>query len=325
MDCKDISPMISRALDGELTPPEQEALRKHLSECPACAAIDRSERAVRAAMVAPPPALSSADVDRAVAQFHWRIQHEKSLRWTSFYRVAAAVLLAWLVSAIASYYMTTSSLRAQIKSLSGDLASARAEIASARAHTRSLTVASPLVAPTEAAVSEQMQAFRATYEYLNGSLRWMVSDGEEVQLGMDGTPTRAGAPRRQALVLNFQYIEHAAGREARVLSKPEFVMISGEEVSVRLRGDSAGEPTFRYRVKAERLVDGQIRAEVNFANEDFASAEVNTKLNATVQLVPGKPVLLGASGDSTRRWELYLWGAARPALGGKTTQDGKQS
>lgn len=321
MDCKDISPMISRALDGELPPPEQEALRKHLSECSSCAAIDQAERAVRTAMVAPRPALSRAEVDMAVDQLHWRIKHEKSLRWTSFYRVAAAVLLAWLVSSIASYYMTTSSLRARIDSLTGDLASARA---SEDARARSL-VSAALVTPTEATVTEQIQAFGATYEYLNGSLRWMVSDGEDVQLGMDGATTRAATPRRQALVLNFQYVEHAAGREARVLSKPEFVMISGEEVSVRLRGDSAGEPTFRYRVKAERLVDGQIRAEVNFANEDFASAEVNTKLNANVQLVPGKPVLLGASGDSTRRWELYLWGAARPAVGGKATQDGKQS
>ena len=323
MDCREMSALVSRSVDGELDAAEEKVLREHLAGCASCAEMERRERAIGAAMSARRAALPPAAVEAAVGAFRERMRHEKELRVQRLFRWAALAATVLLTLGIVAQAVTIRAARKEARSLAMELAAVRA---AARQTSGAAQDAAALINPTETAVAEQVQAFRATYDYLNGTLRWMVSDGSEVQLGMSGGGVaRAETTRRQALVLNFQYVEHNKGGESKVLSKPEFVMMSGEEVSVRLRGESAGEPLFRYRVRAERLIDGQVRAQVSFANEDFASAEVNTKLNADVQLVPGRPVLVGASGDSTRRWELYLWGAARPAFDGRAARDGGPS
>jgi len=322
VNCEETSKLISQSLDLELSEGEKAVVCEHLAQCPACAKQERRQRALHAAMTARRPAALPAErVESAVAEFRRRVAHERPRRVAVTFRVMA--LAAMLMMAVGIVWMARdlSSARSESLKLADQLA-----LAQARPAVVKTTPASAMITPSEQMVAEQVQAFRATYDYLDGSLRWMVSDGGEVQIGLSGSPvTKADSAPRQALVLNFQYIERVNGQGAHTLSKPQFVMISGEEVSVRLKGNADGEPIYRYRVRAERLVDGQVRAEVNFINEACPSAEVDTALNARVQLVPGKPVLVGASGDESHRWELYLWGVSRPALnGGVTTTEAGQ-
>ena len=319
MNCEETSKLVSQSLDLELAESEDAAVRAHLARCPACAKQERQQRAIFDAMRARQSAALPAErVESAVAEFRRRVAHERSRPVGVAFRVMA--LAAMLLMAVGIVWLARGLRTAQSESraLAGQLAQAQVKPPVAKAPPMSA-----MVVPSEKALAEQVQAFRATYDYLDGALRWMVSDGVEVQLGLSGNPvTKAGSASRQALVLNFQYIERVNGQGAHTLSKPQFVMISGEEVSVRLKGNADGEPIYRYRVRAERLVDGQVRAEVSFVNEACPSAEVDTTLNAKVQLVPGKPVLVGASGDELHRWELYLWGASRPAFNGGVTTTG---
>jgi len=313
MNCEETSKLISQSLDLELGESEKAALCDHVAQCASCAQQERQVRALHAAMTdRQTAALPAERVEAAIVEFRRRMAHEQPRRAGLTFRIMA--LAAMLMMAVGIIWLARDLRLARFESLklSDQLAQARSKPAAAKAIALQATIV-----PSEKLIAEQVQAFRATYDYLDGSLRWMVSDGEEVQLGMSGSPVaKTAAAPHQALVLNFQYIERVNGQGARTLSKPQFVMISGEEVSVRLKGDADGDPVYRYRVRAERLVDGQVRAEVNFVNEACPSSEVDTTLNAKVQLVPGKPVLVGASGDESHRWELYLWGVSRPAFNG---------
>jgi len=311
VNCEETSKLISQSLDLELNESEKTALREHLAGCPGCAEQERRLRALHAAMTARRPAALPAErVESAVAELRRRVARERPRQVEMRFRVVALAAMLMMAAGIIWLARDLVAARARAAGLSGQLAQALAKVPGAKT-----PPISAIMAPSEKVIAEQVQTFCATYDYLDGSLRWMVSDDGEVQLGLSGSPaTKTGSAPRDALVLNFQYLERASGKGVRTLSKPQFVMISGEEVSVRLKGDADGEPIYRYRVRAERLVDGQVRAEVSFVNEACPSAEVDTTLNAKVQLVPGKPVLVGASGDEAHRWELYLWGASRPAV-----------
>jgi RNA polymerase sigma factor (sigma-70 family) len=64
LTCGEAEAALSRRLDGRLSSPDQRALRAHLRECPECAALERKQRARRAAVkrlgvVQLPPSLAS--------------------------------------------------------------------------------------------------------------------------------------------------------------------------------------------------------------------------------------------------------------------------
>jgi len=231
-------------------------------------------------------------------------------------RVPAAPVFRVLALAAAVFFaVVVVYLAAELRHARRDaLALARRSVhATSAAVASSAKPALALPHPTERAVMEQLQVFRASNDYLNGQLRWMVTDGDEVEIGMSsGAATLADSTDRETVVLNLRYVERSQTEKPKVLSNPEFVFFSGDEVSVRLRGRSDGQPVLRYRVRGERLIDGRIRAEIGFANDSLPPDAVNSAISAKVQLVPGKPVLLGAGGDENRRWELYAWGLARP-------------
>ena len=112
------------------------------------------------------------------------------------------------------------------------------------------------------------------------------------------------------------------------LSNPQFVLLPGEEASVRLAGrDGDSRDLFRYRVKAEKEKNGQISARIAFDCEVPDAAEqrpvIDSPINAEVMVKEGTPVLLGASGDATRRHELYMWAGTRSIAANGRPSTGK--
>lgn len=311
MDCQMARKWISRELDRELTRAEAEALDAHLDGCALCRREHDELQRLQAALTAMAEPKEPPGTAKRLAAALRGAQARPAHRVTLPYRLTSLAAMALLAAGVVW-------LAVQMRETRRESARLKAQLVRTleRPHSHDAMRTAFLITPAERVVAEQLQAFGAVRDYLGGAVRWMATDDEEVEVGMSAAPPARAAPARQeVLVLNFEYVEQAAGRRAHVMSNPQFVMFPGEEASVRLKGHAGDEPVFRYRVKAERLIDGRVRAEVSFAHEAPAAQEINTTIHATLQLSPGKPVLLGASGDAAHRWELYLWGVTRPVNG----------
>lgn len=311
MNCNEASRLMSLKMEGAMDAAQAEALERHLGECPACRDERRDlERLAAALSALPEPALPDGlgeRLRRAVGEQPALAGSGRGARpLFAVLALAAMVMLAVGVAYLVSELRTS---RAECARLASALEAAprRFALSAPRPY-------SPGITPTEAAVVEQLQAFRATRDYLGCAMRWMVTDGDQVEVGMSGgSAGQVACEEKDTIVLNCEYREVARGQEPQILSKPEFVLFSGDEVSVRLRSRSAGEPILRYRVIASRVIGGRIRAEVSFANEALSRDDVNATLSVRTLLTPGKPALIGAGSNGDRRWELYLWAVARPA------------
>ncbi len=305
--CEAASRRLSRHADGELPDGELGLLRAHLDVCEDCRRAAAFETRLRAALgtwkaPAPPEGYGA----RLREEVHARLLSEgargasPAFRWTAAAAVvllsAAVMLLAWRLS----------EQRAQVMELAARSASEAVP-----------AIALPGIRPVHSGgpggPADQLQAFVAARDFFGGRMRWMASDGDQVEFGVSGGAAAANGGPGELVLLQFRYVETGKDLPARVLSGPEFVLASQEEASVRLKGRGA-EEYFRYRVKATPAAEGQIRALVNFAREGGSPApDVEPAISAHVTLTSGKPVLLTASGDATRRQELYLWGTTRPA------------
>lgn len=313
--CDRVSRFISRSVDGELTAAEAGELRAHLAGCDACRRAADEQARLRARIAAmPEPALPAGYSQRLREAVHARLIAEPRPTLSMTFRMTAMAAVV-LLSAVAMF-------------LAWRLTEARARVAelAARQTSEPVSVASlpgvrPQHAGTAEGYAEQLVAFTAARDFYGGRMRWMASDGDQVEFGMSGGVKAANGASPDLLVLQFRYVETGKDLPARVLSGPEFVLTAQEEASVRLKGRDV-EDYFRYRVKASQTADGQIRALVNFAREGGAHApDVEPALSAYVTLTPGKPVLVTASGDADRRQELYLWGTLKPA--GSKSEAGK--
>ena len=226
LKCEDASRMISRLADGELSPSETEALRRHLASCPACRRESEVTRRLDAALrdLPPPP------VPEGMAE---RLRRGVAER-TAKRHVSAAPAFRVLALAAALFFAVV------VVYLAAELRESRREtlkLAREIVRAEQLPIPAPptpnraLPAPTERGVMEQLQVFRASHEYLNGQLRWMVTDGDEVEVGMSsGAATPADSTHRETVVLNLRYVERSRAEESRILSNPEFVFFSGDEV-----------------------------------------------------------------------------------------------
>ncbi len=315
IDCSEASRLISRKIDRAITDEEAQALERHLSECSTCRLEWGDQQRLAEAITALPDSHAPAGFGERLKQAVSAEAYRAGRGPTSFvFRIMA--LAATFMLAVGVLY-----LAAELKSSRAESARLSSALNAMRSHQVGMQAVmrdAPRITPTEMAVVEQLQSFRAVRDFVGGAMRWMVTDGDQLEIGMRGgsaaeTVTKcATGEEREAIVLAFEYRELARGEPARVLSNPEFVLFSGDEVSVRLKGRSAGEPILRYRVFAERLIGGSIRTEINFANEAISRDDVNGSLVVRTLLTPGKPVLIGAGGDADRRWELFVWGVARP-------------
>jgi len=311
-----MSQFISRQLDGELSPEDARLLEAHLTGCDACQRRQRDFRRINETVQkAPVPAPSGGvfrTLRRAVRQ---EAMKRESAPASPAFRVVAlaaalalAVLAGILARALVAARLTNEELQVQLRAQ---------EHAAAR--DRSLMEVLRRAARTGHGIAEPILAFTGVQDYLAGQLRWMVTDGDQVEIGVsaasEAIPTVAEDPR-PFIVLVFQYVQRRRTGESSRLSEPTFVLTPGEEASVRLRGpDERNGRVFHYRVKADEGPGGALLARVVFNHEadggNTPMEDVHVAITADVRLKDQTPVLLGASGDSDVRNELYLWATTR--------------
>jgi len=330
MNCAQGSEWISRRLDGELSASEEAALRDHLAQCPSCQKLEREQRRLHEAMKAMQGAAMPPDYSQRLREGVWRkVDAPRNSAVSLSFRVtslAAIIVLSVVVVVLAGQLNESRKVIVRLTAQG----QARWEGPSGLPSFPGLSALRN--ASDERGIAEHVQAFSMVQDYLAGAMRWMAVDGNQVEIGMSGsgapTPSAAGQPRseaerilrgqpKKAVVLTFEYIERCNTGESHVLSNPQFILLSGEEASVRLTQKEGNvESLFRYRVRADREATGQIRAEVTFSRETADEAEkppeVVSPVTASVLVSEGTGVLLGASGDASCRRELYLWAVSRP-------------
>lgn len=305
--CSRVSRYISRSIDGELTPDEAGELRAHLEACAGCRRDAEAQARLRARVAAlPGPEMPAGYSQRLREAVHARIMTERPAPTGTAFRWVAAAAIVMLSAAVMFLTWRLADARARVTELTARQAAQSVPVAA-------LPGVRPEHAGTAQGYAEQMAAFAAARDFYGRRMRWMATDGDQVEFGMSAGTKAANGAAADLLVLQFRYVETGTDLPARVLSGPEFVLAAQEEASVRLKGRDC-EDYFRYRVKASQTADGQIHALVNFAREASGPAPaVEPALSANVTLTPGKPVLVTASGDAARRQELYLWGTLKPA------------
>ena len=319
MNCDHASLLISQALDGELPGSEEASLQRHLQDCPTCRRFENDQRRLREALAAMlPPQQPEKYAEELTQRIRASVRSTRTPGLTLFYRITALAAV-FLLSVVVLF-------------LSHKLKGARHTITDlmTRLESRNRTAAQmPLVIPSlpasldmaRSGVAEPIQVFRAVEEYLSGGVRWMAVDGNQVEIGVSSLqraePERAAHADQRVLILTFEYVERRNDGSWRTLSRPQFALRPGEEAAVRLwPTDGSKEARFRYRLKAGLCAEGGIRAEVTFKPElsegSDPSLDVRPVIEAAVTLTEGKPVLLGASGDMSRRHELYVWAVSQP-------------
>ena len=317
MNCERSSQLISRSLDNELMAAEQAALREHLAQCPACEKLEREQRSLCAAAGSLPAPDLPPDYSRRLREEVWRKVRMPERRPVSLsFRIAAIAAILMLSTAVMLLAWRLHDRQAQLQRLGTAHETARR---GASGFMPLPAIRLPKNGVVENGSAEQVQAFVSVQDYLGGAMRWMAVDGNQVEVGLSGSGTGAVSetkPAREVVVVTLQYVERQSDNTSRTLSNPQFVLLPGEEASVRLSGrdrDSSG--LFRYRVKAVKEKNGQISARIAFDCEVPDAAEqrpvIDSPISAEVMVKEGTPVLLGASGDATRRHELYMWAGMR--------------
>ncbi len=317
MNCETSSQLISRLLDHDLSDAEQAALREHLAQCPACGKLEREQRRLHAAAGALPAPELPADYSRRLREQVWRKVKAPERR---------PVSLAFRIVAIAAVLLLSTAVMVLAWRLRGRQAEVRQPGVANETAPRGKgsfmplpAIRLPKTAPAENGSAEQVQAFASVQDYLGGAMRWMAIDGNQVEVGMSGSATGTVSEKSAAhevVVVTLQYVERLGDNKLRTLSNPQFVLLPGEEASVHLTGrDGDSSDLFRYRVKASKEKNGQISARIAFDCEVPDTAEqrpvIDSPISAEVVVKEGTPVLLGASGDATRRHELYMWAGTR--------------
>jgi len=104
MNCRQADERLSAYLDGELTPPEAEEVRRHLASCAACRAafeqLQRTVQAVKDLPVLPAPEGFRARVMADVQSDAGAAVEKKAPRWRMLWPAAAAVLIAVVLALI---------------------------------------------------------------------------------------------------------------------------------------------------------------------------------------------------------------------------------
>ena len=321
MRCSQARRLISQALDDELDPNAAASLGEHLAQCPGCARFKADNERMNTAIAGMPvPEATDLDALRMAGRVRAGLRAPPvEAAW--HFRAAAIAAILLLTTGVVFLSVQLKAARTQVALLSAALPPDESN----GHHELSVLGGVPIPRPAalESGVDQQVLAFHSVQSYLGGALRWMASDGDQVEVGMSGAGGAVQAAARDVvMVVSFQYLEHLRDGKTTLLSAPQFVLVPGEEASVRLAARDPGvRESFRYRVSA-RKNDGQVRAEISFSPEGTESqgpAEIASPITADVQVKEGVPVLLGASGDPARRRELYMLvvtrsqGSAAPA------------
>ena len=317
MNCETSSQLISRLLDHDLSDAEQAALREHQAQCPACGKLEREQRRLYMAVRSVPPPDLPPDYSRRLREEVWRKVRTPERRSVPLsFRIVAIAAMLMLSTAVILLAWRLNDRQKEVRRLGAAYETARR---GENSFVPLPAIPLPRTGVAENGAAEQVQAFVSVQDYLGGAMRWMAVDGNQVEVGMSGSApntTSQKNPSGQVVVVTLQYVERQSDNTTRTLSNPQFVLLPGEEASVRLSGrDRDSSDLFRYRVKAAKEKNGQISAHIAFDCEVPDAAEerpvIDSPISAEVMVREGTPVLLGASGDATRRHELYMWAGTR--------------
>jgi hypothetical protein len=329
MDCKTSSELIGRLLDNNLSDAEQAALREHLVQCPVCEKLEREHRHLHAALRSQPAPDLPPDYSRRLREEVWRKVKMTERRSVSLsFRIMAIAAIVMLSMAVMLLAWRLHDRQKELRQPGVASETAR------RGGSSSMPLPAirlPKNALPENWSAEQVQAFVSVQDYLGGAMRWMAIDGNQVEVGMSGSGTSTVGEKnaaREVVVVTLQYVERQSDNRTTILSNPQFVLLPGEEASVRLSGRNRdSRELFRYRVKAAKEKSGQISARIAFDCEVPDAAEqrpvIDSPINAEVMVKEETPVLLGASGDATRRHELYMWAGMRSIAANGRPSSGK--
>jgi hypothetical protein len=329
MNCETSSQLISRLLDNDLSDAEQAALHEHLAQCPACEKQEWEQRRLHTAVRSVSAPDLPPDYSRRLREEIWRKVKMTERR---------PVSLSFRIMAIAAILILSTAVMLLAWRLHVRQKEARQPGVAIETAPRGGSSFMPLPAgrlPKNALIengsAEQVQAFVSVQDYLGGAMRWMAIDGNQVEVGMSGSGTSTVGEKnaaREVVVVTLQYVERQSDNRTTILSNPQFVLLPGEEASVRLSGRNRdSRELFRYRVKAAKEKSGQISARIAFDCEVPDAAEqrpvIDSPINAEVMVKEETPVLLGASGDATRRHELYMWAGMRSIAANGRPSSGK--
>jgi hypothetical protein len=143
----------------------------------------------------------------------------------------------------------------------------------------------------QSAVAEQAEAFHVLDDYLQGSLRWVVQDGEQTELGMSGDlPASSAAAPGKPVLVEIQVMRIERGGEPRVISAPTLMIVPGQEANFRLAAsDGSGPKKFRYRCATAESPTGKphIAVTVELMLDGYAEP---VRLSGVVKLGDGERV-----------------------------------
>ena len=328
LSCRKASQYISLALDGALSDARQEALRTHLAECASCRKAEREHRRLSQDLEsirspAPPTGYAAGLRERIRGE----IMGGSRTGVSTAFRAVAMAVIAVLAVAVGLLSREVTHAHRTIAGLSGVQHDGAAQREPGM--TSAITLALQRNGTVWRDADEHVHAFRLVQEYLGGEMRWMAVDGDQVEIGISGSPTAQPGVydgNNRLVVLACRYLKRDAGGAVEVLSNPQFVMQSGEEMTVRLAGKDGG--SFAYRIGALVEEDGRIRADVSFARDAPRSQGrqgIEPRFASSFELVDGEPVLVGASADASSREELYLWSVSRQVVSGRTIVPGREA
>jgi anti-sigma factor (TIGR02949 family) len=105
INCRRAEAALSAYIDGELAGDEMLAMRRHLDECPACAASLAAEKQVRSLLSSLPDAPCPPGLEDRIAQAVF-CPTPKKFSWSNA-RLYGAVATAAAACAVAAFYLTS--------------------------------------------------------------------------------------------------------------------------------------------------------------------------------------------------------------------------
>ena len=318
MDCTEAQLRISKDIDGELPVEHRVELEQHLRDCPKCrrfaSRCESLQDAVAALAGAHPPDQGGDDMRKRL----WREAEDGGALGgrLRFYRRLSYLAVAACVALVAGLVFQS---LAHEKSLPEPGAS-RPERALSGAMRTAEQVSEAVLSPADAGfLAEQRQAFAAVTDYLGGSLRWMVQDGDQTELGMVNNSGEVGARATAGpLMLELRVVRDAGRGCPQVVSAPTLTLMPGTEAVFTLDPTVGGRgERYSYRCRAERRNGSVVCASVELTVRDSAGPQL--AMAGTAFLQPGRsaPVAWAAAGEGG-----YLLYALVPPTG--TANDGSE-
>lgn len=270
MRCGKAKRLLSAYLDGITPDTLKTDLENHLKSCKVCAqelaALKQTDELVRLKSKEHPsleywdsywPRLKGRLEKVATLAFNSELSQDRNPAVFCAYNLRLAlngVLAALLILTVGMLYRNSR----QIKTL-------RLLLKERQVRVESLLSTSPPLLKTSAAqpmersVKNQVKLFREIREVFPKTIRWVVTNNGKIELGLASERILKEAARQEELPVFLQFKVLRNGRIPEIVSSPEMMVLSGDEINTRLDGLSAKDKTvYRYRCLPRLRTDGRI-------------------------------------------------------------------